>query len=117
MARQRKKLSMSRLEKANRYKRPTKEEDVDVQETIRKQQRAIERRNDRAYQQAQNAIGYNGGDGRSRRSGGIRSIFYDPLMMDTNRYGRVQTISPYYGRQISYRILRSVSQKAFASST
>jgi hypothetical protein len=118
MSRRRKKASIqgigqakSRVEKAQKYARPTKEEDIDVKEVIRKQ-RAIERRNEWVYRQTQSAIGYNAAEGRNR-SGGVRSIFYDPLMLDTNRYGPVRTISPYYGRQISYKILRAVSQKAW----
>jgi hypothetical protein len=118
MSRRRKKASIQGIgqakggvEKAQKYERPTKEEDIDVQEVIRKQ-RAIERRNERAYRQTQSAMGYNAAEGRNR-SGGVRSIFYDPLMLDTNRYGPVRTISPYYGRQISYKILRAVSQKAW----
>jgi hypothetical protein len=114
MARRKKRISIrgaapQKIEKA-RNDRP-KQEDIDVQELIRKR-RAIEHRNERAYRQTQNAMGYNAADGRNRR-GGVRSIFYDPLMLDSNHYGSIRTISPYYGRQISYKILRAVSQKAW----
>jgi hypothetical protein len=114
MARRKKRISIQRTEPQKigkaRNERP-RQEDIDVQELVREQQ-AIERRNERAYRQTQSVMGYNAA-ARRDRSGGVRSIFYDPLMLNTNRYGTIRTISPYYGRQISYRILRTVSQKAW----
>ena len=43
----------------------------------------------------------------------LKSFFFDPLSLETNYYGTVRTISPFYGRQISCRILRRVSEKAW----
>jgi hypothetical protein len=87
-----------------------KDQKVDLEETIRKQH-LLERRNFReARRQNINSWGFNG---ENFHRSDIKSIFYDPLMLDTNRYGHVRTISPYYGRPISYRILREVSKKAW----
>jgi hypothetical protein len=92
------------------YNRPMRDQKIDLEETIRKQQ-LLERRNSREAKRRDAALwGFNGED---YRRGNIKSIFYDPLMLDTNRCGRVSTISPYYGRPISYRILREVSRKAW----
>jgi len=90
--------------------RSMKDEDVDLKETIRKQQ-LLDRRNSReARRRNVNTWGFNN---ENLNRSDIKSIFYDPLMLDTNRYGHVRTISPYYGRPISYRILREVSKKAW----
>lgn len=43
----------------------------------------------------------------------LKSFFFDPLSLESNYYGAVRTISPYYGRQITYRILRRVAEKAW----
>jgi hypothetical protein len=43
----------------------------------------------------------------------LKSFFFDPLSLEANYYGTVRTISPYYGRQISCRILRRVAEKAW----
>jgi hypothetical protein len=43
----------------------------------------------------------------------LKSFFFDPLALETNYYGTVRTISPYYGRPITCRILRRVSEKAW----
>ncbi|MDR2072330.1 MAG: phage portal protein [Spirochaetaceae bacterium] len=43
----------------------------------------------------------------------LKSFFFDPLALETNYYGNVRTISPYYGRPITCRILRRVSEKAW----
>jgi hypothetical protein len=43
-----------------------------------------------------------------------RSFFADPLTVEANYYGGgVKTLSHFYGRQLSYRILRRVSEKAW----
>jgi hypothetical protein len=98
------------MQKAQSVAAP-KQEDIDVEKMVRRQQ-AIERRNERAYRQSQ-ALGFNNNNMRRDNPSGARSIFIDPLMLDANRYGTIRTISPYYGRQISYKILRAVSQKAW----
>jgi hypothetical protein len=41
------------------------------------------------------------------------SMFFDPLTLETNAYGTIRTISPYYGRAINQRVLRRVSEKAW----
>jgi hypothetical protein len=51
--------------------------------------------------------------GNPTRHDNLKSFFADPLALETNYYGTVRTISPYYGRQISYRILRRVSEKGW----
>jgi hypothetical protein len=51
--------------------------------------------------------------GNPLKSGNTKSYFSDPASLETNYYGVVRTISPLYGRQISYRILRRVSEKAW----
>jgi hypothetical protein len=43
----------------------------------------------------------------------LKSFFFDPLALEINSYGNVRTISPYYGRAITCRILRRVSEKAW----
>ena len=43
----------------------------------------------------------------------LKSFFFDPLALESNYYGNVRTISPYYGRPITCRILRRVSEKAW----
>ncbi|MDR1230041.1 MAG: phage portal protein [Spirochaetaceae bacterium] len=43
----------------------------------------------------------------------LKSFFFDPLALESNYYGTVRTISPYYGRQITCRILRRVAEKAW----
>jgi hypothetical protein len=43
----------------------------------------------------------------------LKSFFFDPLSLESNYYGTVRTISPYYGRQITCRILRRVAEKAW----
>jgi hypothetical protein len=90
--------------------RSMKDQKVDLEDTIRKQH-LLERRNMReARRQNINTWGFNN---ENFNRSDIKSIFYDPLMLDTNRYGNIRTISPYYGRPISYRILREVSRKAW----
>ncbi|QKS91939.1 hypothetical protein [Treponema phagedenis] len=77
-------------------------EEIDVDKMVRKQ---VARRT--AFSQ-QSAL-----FGTVDKQKGLQSLFYDPLQMNTNAWGRVRTLSPYYGRQISYRILRRVSEKAW----
>jgi hypothetical protein len=103
---------ISTVEKAIKHERPTKEENINVEDVVRKQ-KAIERRNEKAWLDANRKTGYNAMGQQQRPQGGVQSVFYDPLMLDTNRYGNIRTISPYYGRQLSYKILRVVSQKAW----
>lgn len=55
-------------------------------------------------------LGYNGQN--LKVSDGLQSLFHDPLLINTNQWGAVQTISPYY-KGISYRTLRRVSEKAW----
>lgn len=55
-------------------------------------------------------LGYNGQN--LKVSDGLQSLFHDPLLINTNQWGAVQTISPYY-KGISYRTLRHVSEKAW----
>jgi hypothetical protein len=43
----------------------------------------------------------------------LKSFFFDPLALESNYYGNVRTISPYYGRQITCRILRRVAEKGW----
>ena len=51
--------------------------------------------------------------GSPQRRDNLKSFFVDPLALETNAYGSVRTISPWYGRTISCRILRRVSEKAW----
>jgi hypothetical protein len=51
--------------------------------------------------------------GSAERRKDLKSFFYDPLALETNYYGSVRTISPWYGKQVSCRILRRVSEKAW----
>ena len=51
--------------------------------------------------------------GSPRRRDNLKSFFFDPLALETNAYGPVRTISPWYGRTISCRVLRRVSEKAW----
>jgi hypothetical protein len=51
--------------------------------------------------------------GGTKGNDDIKSFFVDPLALETNAYGYVRTISPWYGRQISCRVLRRVSEKAW----
>lgn len=55
-------------------------------------------------------LGYNGQN--LKISDGLQSLFHDPLLINTNQWGAVQTISPYY-KGISYKTLRRVSEKAW----
>ena len=43
----------------------------------------------------------------------LKSFFFDPLSLESNYYGTIRTISPYYGRQITCRILRRVAEKGW----
>ncbi|GHU22208.1 hypothetical protein FACS1894172_15190 [Spirochaetia bacterium] len=43
----------------------------------------------------------------------LKSVFYNPLNLERNYYRGVKTISPYYGRSVSYKTLRRVSEKAW----
>ena len=49
---------------------------------------------------------------KDAKKDGLQSIFIDPLMLNTNYWGKVRTISPYY-KGVSYRTLRRVSEKAW----
>jgi hypothetical protein len=51
--------------------------------------------------------------GSPQRRDNLKSFFVDPLALETNAYGSVRTISPWYGRTISCRVLRRVSEKAW----
>ena len=55
-------------------------------------------------------MGYNGQD--LKISNGLQSLFHDPLFINTNQWGAVHTIPPYY-KGVSYRTLRRVSEKAW----
>jgi len=48
-----------------------------------------------------------------KQNSDLRSFFFDPLSLEKNYYNTVKTISPYYGRQVSYKILRRVSEKCW----
>ena len=94
------------LTKATRTTLP-KEENIDITALLKKQtalmqREKITRRDIQAY-----------GANTMSRQKGLRSLFYDPLLLDTHRFGPVHTVSPYYGRMITYRILRRVSEKAW----
>jgi hypothetical protein len=43
----------------------------------------------------------------------LKTFFFDPLALESNYYGTVQTISPFYGRALTCRILRRVAEKAW----
>ena len=92
--------------------RSMKDENVDLEQTIKKQHRLNRKRDMESQAQRRNMNTW-GFSGENFHRSDIKSIFYDPLMLDTNRYGHVRTISPYYGRPLSYRILREVSRKAW----
>jgi hypothetical protein len=85
-------------------------ENIDIQQLIRRQD-AWARRNKIAPQAYQPPMTYMGSPGR--RNENLKSSFFDPLSLETNYYGTVRTISPWYGRSISCRILRHVSEKAW----
>jgi hypothetical protein len=51
--------------------------------------------------------------GSPQKRDNLKSFFVDPLALETNAYGSVRTISPWYGRTISCRVLRRVSEKAW----
>ena len=55
-------------------------------------------------------LGYNGQN--LKVSDGLQSLFHDPLLINTNQWGAVHTISPYY-KGVSYKTLRRVSEKAW----
>ena len=80
-------------------------EDVDVGELIRKRVQRERRKPQALYGPATYSI--------EKPNDNIKSFFFDPLAMEANAYGTVRTISPYSGRQISCRILRRVSEKAW----
>lgn len=87
-------------------------EDVDVEKMIRRQKSDINRinrqRTGTAFQPPM-TYGSPGPGGQEN----IKSFFVDPLALESNYYGTVRTISPWYGRQISCRILRKVSEKGW----
>lgn len=77
-------------------------EDIDVHKLIRRQNAAAQRT------QAQPALSFGNTTARYEHT---KSSFADPLAVETNYYGGgVRTISHFYGRQLSYRILRRVSE-------
>jgi hypothetical protein len=86
-------------------------EDIDVNRLVQRQN-AVMRRTRLVPQSAYTpGLAYGG---NPSRHGNLKSFFADPLALETNYYsGNVRTISPFYGRQISYRILRRVSEKAW----
>ncbi|WP_024469291.1 phage portal protein [Treponema pedis] len=83
------------------------EGDIDIEKLLKK--RAIRLKQESAFSSGR--LGYSA-ESMARRSG-LKSIFYDPLLLDSHQWGDVHTISPYYGRTISYRILRRVAEKAW----
>jgi hypothetical protein len=87
-------------------------EDIDVEKMIRRQRALINRterqRTGTAFQPPM-TYGSPGPGGQ----GNLKSFFVDPLALESNYYGTVRTISPWYGRQISCRILRRVSEKGW----
>lgn len=89
---------------------PHIEQAVSVRELVKKQA-AMDRRNQRTAFRQKYGYGYTGTE--QIKSPGLKSIFYDPFTLDKNYYGNIKTISPYYRRAISDRILRTVSQKCW----
>jgi hypothetical protein len=83
------------------------EQDISVDALI-KRQAAIERRNRRTAR-----AGFTGYRVEKNDGTNTQSMFYDPLTLESNAYGTVRTISPYYGRVINHRVLRRVSEKAW----
>ncbi|MGF7108232.1 hypothetical protein [Treponema pedis] len=83
------------------------EGDIDIEKLLKK--RAMRLKQESAFSSGR--FGYSA-ESMARRSG-LKSIFYDPLLLDSHQWGDVHTISPYYGRTISYRILRRVAEKAW----
>jgi hypothetical protein len=83
------------------------EQDISVDSLI-KRQAAVERRNRRAARAGFTGYRIEKNDGTN-----TQSMFYDPLTLESNAYGTVRTISPYYGRVINHRVLRRVSEKAW----
>jgi hypothetical protein len=81
-------------------RRPIREENINF-DTMIKRQGALELRS---------AMGY-----RVEKKDGTKtqSMFYDPLTLESNAYGTIRTISPYYGRVINHKVLRRVSEKAW----
>ena len=77
-------------------------------EHIMRRERAASRRNEAAGRRT--AGGYFAG---AAAHGHAHAVFHDPLMPLVNSHGGIRTISPYCGRQVSYRVLRSVAQKAW----
>ncbi|MGI5085856.1 hypothetical protein [Treponema putidum] len=82
-----------------------KEEDINIEKMIRKRVQTMKHNNF--------AAAYGNSYESMSRQKGLQSLFYNPLLLDTHAWGAVHTISPYYGKLISYRILRRVSEKAW----
>lgn|GEM_PF-687791 len=82
-----------------------KEEDINIEKMIRKRVQTMKHNNF--------ATAYGNSYESMSRQKGLQSLFYNPLLLDTHAWGAVHTISPYYGKLISYRILRRVSEKAW----
>jgi hypothetical protein len=86
-------------------------EDIDVKKLIQRQSALSWRQ--RSYPQTAFAPASAYG-GNAARHENLKSFFVDPLALETNYLGgSVRTISPFYGRRISYRVLRRVSEKAW----
>jgi hypothetical protein len=82
-------------------------EDVDVDALIRKRARREKALSPAAFMPAGHTYS------TEKPNEDLKSVFFDPLGLETNYYGNVRTISPYYGRPITCRILRRVSEKAW----
>jgi hypothetical protein len=81
-------------------------EDIDVAELIKKR---VQKDRAAATQPLFTAHTYS----EEKPNKDLKSFFFDPLALESNYYGTVRTISPYYGRQITCRILRRVAEKAW----
>jgi len=82
-------------------------EDVDVGALIRKRVQREQAQPPALYGPAK--ISYS----NEKPNDNVKTFFFDPLSLEANYYGTVRTISPYYGRQLSCRILRRVSEKCW----
>ena len=82
-----------------------KEEDINIEKMIRKRAQTMKHNNFDTY--------YGTSYYSMSMKKSLHSLFYEPLLLDTHAWGAVHTISPYYGKLISYRILRRVSEKAW----
>ena len=84
-------------------------EDIDVEALLKRDLRRdmVQRKSATIFGSASHAYS------NEKPNKDLKSFFFDPLALESNYYGNVRTVSPYYGRPITCRILRQVSEKAW----